>query len=209
MAKRRNRPNGEGRDDDAAPTGTVYPPADRELVVVAEPDARLRVGEAGISSLAGAETSALNDFIAEEGVTLEPLFGISEDHLEYNASWVTSQTGLDVPDLTSYYRVRAEDERLEALATGLEALPGVAGAYVKPAPVPASAVDVRRRRAEAEAPELEAPATGDFIPRQGYLSAAPEGINAIWAHSQAGGTGDGVQIVDIEGAWQLSHEDLL
>jgi hypothetical protein len=209
MAKRRNRPNGEGRDDDAAPTGTVYPPADRELVIVAEPDARLRVDEAGISSLAGAETSALNDFIAEEKVTLEPLFGISEDHLENNASWVTAQTGLDVPDLTPYYRVRADDERLDALATGMEALPGVAGAYVKPAPVPASAVDVRRRRAEAEAPELEAPATGDFTPRQGYLLAAPEGINAIWAHSQAGGTGGGVQIVDIEGAWQLSHEDLL
>ena len=209
MAKRRNRPNGEGRDDDAAPTGTVYPPADRELVIVAEPDARLRIGEAGISSLAGAETSALNDFIAEEEVTLEPLFGISEDHLEYNASWVTSQTGLDVPDLTPYYRVRADDERLDALATGMEAVPSVAGAYVKPAPVPASAVDVRRRGAEAEAPELEAPATGDFTPRQGYLLAAPEGIDAIWAHSQAGGTGGGVQIVDIEGAWQLSHEDLL
>lgn len=210
MAKRRNRPNGEGRDDDAAPTGTVYPPAERELVVVAEPDAQLRVAEDGISSLAGAETSALTDFLAEEEVSLEPLFGMSEDHLQFNASWVASQTGQEVPDLTPYYRVRADDDRLDALATGLEALPEVAGAYVKPAPVPASAVDVRGGRAAAEsAAGIEAPVTADFISRQGYLLAAPGGIDAIWAQTQAGGTGGGVQIVDIEGAWQLSHEDLL
>ena len=55
----------------------------------------------------------------------------------------------------------------------------------------------------------EAPATADFSARQGYLSAAPEGVDALWAHTQAGGAGAGVQIIDVEGAWQLSHEDLL
>ena len=59
----------------------------------------------------------------------------------------------------------------------------------------------------AETPE--APATADFSGRQGYLRAAPEGVDAIWSHTQAGGAGAGVQIIDVEGAWQLSHEDLL
>jgi hypothetical protein len=209
MAKRRNRPPDEGREDEAAPTGTVYPPAERELVVVADREARLRASEEGVSSLAGAETTPLNDFLAEEGIILEPLFGISEDHLQYNAAWVTSQNAQRVPDLTPYYRVRAEDDRLEALAPELAALPGVEGAYVKPGPEPASTMDVHAHRDRAPTGALEAPATADFIARQGYLLAAPEGIEAIWAHSQPGGDGAGVQIVDIEGAWQLSHEDLL
>jgi hypothetical protein len=58
-------------------------------------------------------------------------------------------------------------------------------------------------------PEALPPATADFSARQGYLRAAPEGVDADWAHTQAGGTGGGVQIIDVEGAWQLAHEDLL
>src|SRR5213078_1835241 len=45
--------------------------------------------------------------------------------------------------------------------------------------------------------------------RQGYLEAAPGGIDARWAWTQAGGRGAGVRIVDVEGAWRFSHEDLL
>jgi hypothetical protein len=209
MAKKRNRPIDEKDGDAAAPTGAVYPPADRELVVVADPEARLRASEHGIASRADAETKPLNDFLAKEGITLDPLFGISEDHLQYKAAWIASQSAEGVPDLTPYYRVRAEDARLEVLASELAALPGVVGAYVKPAPEPASTVSVGMYPSSVETGALEASATADFAPRQGYLQPAPGGIDAIWAQAQPGGDGAGMQIIDIEGAWQLSHEDLL
>jgi hypothetical protein len=209
MARKRSRPADEGSAGEEGPTGVVYPPAERELIVVADPDARLRATDDGVSSLTGADTASLNDFLAAEGIALEPLFGISEDHLQYNAAWLSSQDAQPVPDLTLYYRVDAEDKRLEPLAPELAALPGVIGAYVKPAPEPASATDVGARAGRAESAAQEAAATADFSARQGYLGAAPEGVDALWAHTQAGGAGSGVQIIDVEGAWQLSHQDLL
>jgi hypothetical protein len=53
------------------------------------------------------------------------------------------------------------------------------------------------------------PQTPDFTEQQGYLDAAPGGIDARYAWTVPGGTGIGVQIIDIEGAWQFTHEDLL
>src|SRR5690242_4382445 len=43
---------------------------------------------------------------------------------------------------------------------------------------------------------------------QGYLDAAPGGIDARYAWTVPGGTGTGVKIIDVEGAWNGSHEDL-
>jgi hypothetical protein len=53
------------------------------------------------------------------------------------------------------------------------------------------------------------PQTPDFTGQQGYLDAAPGGIDARYAWTVPGGTGVGVQIIDMEGAWQFTHEDLL
>jgi hypothetical protein len=52
------------------------------------------------------------------------------------------------------------------------------------------------------------PATPDFTTRQGYLLAAPGGIDAVFAATQPGGRGLGVRIIDVEGAWRFTHEDL-
>ncbi len=50
--------------------------------------------------------------------------------------------------------------------------------------------------------------TPDYSPNQGYLGAAPEGVNA-WAVAEVpGALGAGLHIVDIEGAWLWAHEDL-
>ncbi|GAB1319995.1 Peptidase S8/S53 domain-containing protein [Madurella fahalii] len=43
---------------------------------------------------------------------------------------------------------------------------------------------------------------------QGYLNAAPQGINARYAWGFPGGDGTGVTIVDMEQGWNLNHEDL-
>lgn len=52
-----------------------------------------------------------------------------------------------------------------------------------------------------------APATPDFTARQGYLDAAPGGINARFAWTIPGGQGAGVRLVDVETAWHRDHED--
>ncbi|KAK4652365.1 hypothetical protein QC762_610500 [Podospora pseudocomata] len=43
---------------------------------------------------------------------------------------------------------------------------------------------------------------------QGYLNAAPQGINARYAWTITGGDGARVGIVDMEQGWNLNHEDL-
>jgi hypothetical protein len=61
------------------------------------------------------------------------------------------------------------------------------------------------------APAAEAPpaVTPDFTARQGYLDAAPGGIDARYAWTVSGGRGSGVRIIDVEGQWRFDHEDLL
>ena len=44
--------------------------------------------------------------------------------------------------------------------------------------------------------------------RQNYLDVAPGGVDARYAWTQPGGKGAGVNIIDVEGDWQLQHEDL-
>jgi hypothetical protein len=51
-------------------------------------------------------------------------------------------------------------------------------------------------------------ATPDFTQRQGYLNAAPGGIEARFAWTLPGGSGEGVDIIHLEGTWDLAHEDL-
>lgn len=58
------------------------------------------------------------------------------------------------------------------------------------------------------APDVAPPATPDFSIRQGYLDAAPIGVDARHTWAFPGGKGNGVKIVDIEGAWEFSNEDL-
>ncbi len=47
------------------------------------------------------------------------------------------------------------------------------------------------------------------LPRQGYLDAAPAGIDAKFAWLHQGGDGAGQQIVDLEQGWTLNHQDLV
>lgn len=63
---------------------------------------------------------------------------------------------------------------------------------------------------EEVAPSLAAVAPGDddYNAGQHYQDAAPTGIDARWMWTQPGGDGSGVRVVDIEGGWRVTHEDL-
>lgn len=44
---------------------------------------------------------------------------------------------------------------------------------------------------------------------QGYQDAAPDGIDARWMWTQPNGEGAGIGIVDVEGGWRVTHQDLV
>ncbi|MYT72937.1 S8 family peptidase [Streptomyces sp. cg28] len=193
-------PGAAGPGPDGA--GFTYRGTEAELIVLARPEARLRAQADGVRSAAGADVSALNMFLGDEQLALEPLFG-SEERLRSASEAVGA--GTDVPDLALFYRVRGAGGRAQELRARIAALPEVDTAYVKPGAVPAAPpedFDEARRLKEKTA------ATPDFTGRQGYLAPAPEGVDAVWAWQRLGGGGEGVTVIDVEGAWQLSHEDL-
>ena len=216
MAKDRKPSSGAGgaHTDGGNGASPGYLP-ERELIVITKPQVALRATETELTSAAGADVSPLSALLAEEEITIRPLFGVSEDRLQFEARNLAPSAALDgvqPPDLSIYYRVEAPEERLDELAAKLRSQPLIEAAFVKPPAEPARAEPHMVVRplindmmpAGQEAP----PATPDFTARQAYLDAAPGGIDARFAWTQAGGSGTSVRIVDIEGAWRFSHEDL-
>jgi N-acetylmuramoyl-L-alanine amidase len=101
--------------------------------------------------------------------------------------------GRRVPDLQNFYSVRlAPGARADEAIAAAAGVAGVERAYLQGAPTP---------------PPVHAaddPRSGN----QGYLNAAPQGIDARFAWTVRGGDGQGVSFVDIEQGWTLNHEDL-
>jgi hypothetical protein len=175
-----------------------------ELIVVAKPEAGLRArrGARVVESVTGADVSALAR-VLKDGVSLVPLFGTSEERVIARAAERAAETGATGPDLALFYRVEAPIDRLESLAAELRDDPNVDAAYVKPA------AELPLLNDMAASPADAPPVTPDFTASQVYLGDAPAGIAALWAHTRPGGKGNGVRIIDIEGAWRFTHEDLM
>ena len=109
----------------------------------------------------------------------------------------------DFPVLSSFFRMQAEDDRLEDLAETVRRDPSVLGAYIQPQtelPVLNSMLP------SSNPPPVVSP---DFTSQQGYLERSPDGIGARAAWRRAGGRGAGVKIIDIEWEWNLTHEALV
>src|SRR5688572_20130671 len=192
-ARPRRRPSG----------GTTQVAEGAELIVVARAAAGLRVRRGGseVGSLGGANVRGLSSMLAG-GVRLVPLFG-SEDRVIARAATASAETGRGGPDLSVFYKVDAPAGQLSALANQLMQDESVEAAYVKPPAEPPIINDIPADPNDAP------PVTPDFTASQIYLGAAPAGIEALWAHTRPGGTGTNVRIIDIEGAWRFSHEDLM
>jgi hypothetical protein len=184
--------------------------SDPELIVVAAPQARLRATpDGGIASRA-LDTAPLQSILDSEGISLEPLFGTSERRLQQEARALAPSAGVEVPDLSVFYAVPAEEERLESLAERLRQQETIEAAYVKPGSTVPLAYDAAQEARNDMLPDAAEPpaTTPDFGPRQGYLYAAPGGIEAPYAWGLPGGRGAGVKIIDCEWGWRFGHEDL-
>ena len=191
-----------------------------ELVVIAKPEAGLRVRASGIASETGADTSSLESVLDTHGAVIRPLFGLSEDRLRAQVEALPTppgakdDAGTEPPlDLALYYRVTADEDSLDQLAEELLADDLVEAAYVKPGGEPPSATlegTVTATLNDMQPDPGDAPpATPSFVARQGHLAAAPGGVDAQFAWTLYGGRGTGIKIIDCEWAWRFTHEDLL
>lgn len=176
----------------------------RELIVVAKPGAELRVSSDPVRSLAAFDVSGMRELLSAPGRSLRPLFGLSEERMMLETRAAAAGVAAPLPDLSVFYRLYAPDAELDALAARLRQEPVVETAYVKPgAEPPIWFRDLEANRAEPVA------LSGDHSASQGYLNpAAQGGIDARFAWTQNGGRGRDVKIIDVEGAWRFTHEDL-
>jgi len=211
---------GESKRNGGFASDQFYEAGPRELVVVANRAFGMRSHGTSVSSLSGEDVNDLTKVLSKNGIGLKPLFGASEERIQQEAASLAEEVSAGgesvdgIPDLSVFYSVDAPDDKLDKLAKQLCGCNGVDAAYVKPSAVPSHASpDMGEEMLEAinmmSSLEVEAPpATANFRSRQGYLNPAPAGIDANYAHSLAGGRGAGIGIIDIEGAWRFTHEDL-
>jgi len=105
-----------------------------------------------------------------------------------------NKTGRELADLNNYYQIDISSvSEAERLLNQLNALDLVELAYAQP--IPEEAID-------------KDPPTANYTASQTYRLEAPRGVDAVYASTMSGGDGTGVKLVDIEYAWQTSHEDL-
>jgi hypothetical protein len=140
---------------------------------------------------AAIEQVGLEDYAPSK---VAPLFPRGEAAIDATRRRAERLSGRRLPDLNAYVEIDVASERSEALLRALLASPSVETAY-RPALAPPPPTDIP-------------PTTPNGEPDQGYLYAAPEGMEATYAWTKAGGRGSGIHVVDIEYSWRSTHEDL-
>ncbi|MBN8226062.1 S8 family serine peptidase [Corallococcus macrosporus] len=150
---------------------------------------------------------------APRASSLRRLFTEDEPALALRKSLGESRSGRQLADLDLYYAVPlvpgTTAERVAELVASLNALDSVEIAYAEPPAEPAMVnfgmePVLRGLLAAGDIP----PTTPQYVGNQGYLNAAPIGVDARYAWTLAGGNGAGIFFVDIEGDWRTTHEDM-
>ncbi len=157
----------------------------------------------------GPQWDRLNNIIApatKANRSVQPHFSVEKSTLNQMRDAASARTGFELPDLTLYNELKLPAnapaaERLDAI-NSLNSLDIIEIAYFQPAPSPA---------AFSNLPTLSfgaVQATPDWQANQYYLNPAPTGVDAYYAWNIPGGKGENVKVIDIEGNWNESHEDL-
>ena len=168
--------------------------------LAAQPQERSAHEQSAIARMGLAELTLREDLSrvnALVGSRARPLFADGEDRLAENKR-SGEASGRELADLNLYFELpldaRSHFGEVADLVDSLNALDSVETAYAQPPAVPAQ-VDIP-------------PVTPSLEVEQGYLDEAPAGIGARYAWTVPGGNGAGVRIVDVEGDWRTTHEDM-
>ncbi len=189
--------------------------APAELIVMAKPRADLQASPGRIRGAPSAKADGLAKLLKAAKLTMEPLFGESEARVRASMAASMMQTAPDTPDPGTFYSLHGEVKNAKKLLQDLLNEPAVEAAYLKPGgepPVYRDAIDeddLIARMAPRGASDAAPAPTPDYNTRQGYLGAAPAGIDARFAWTKPGGRGDGQRVIDLEWGWNFSHEDLM
>ena len=169
-----------------------------ELIVVVIPEAAPTVFTPGPTARAIRVFTQLQADLEKSNAFLRPLF-------EYPMGRAPSMTFGPSRDFgpTEFFQVVAPEEDLKSLQAFVQEHEAVQAAFIKP---PSTVPNINQMTASPSAPATQ---TANFQPKQGYLSPAPEGIDAMSAWQHPGGRGDGVNIIDLEWGWLFTHEDLI
>ncbi len=180
----------------------------RELIVMMKPDSGFEAAALELESAAPAVV-ALGQLLGDADAKLTPLFGNSEKAVAQALESLPDGAANDpeLATMVNFYHVAAPDDQLEALAARLQTSDLVEACYIKPAgelPV------MRDESGHESARNTDAPPAtpAEWRARQGYLNAAPTGVDAFHAWTFPGGRGDNVNIIDLEWAWRFTHMDL-
>jgi serine protease len=169
----------------------------------------LRLRELGLSEEGvRADFGRLRSLIASSPLVhggLRRLFTQDEASLESRKLRAELRSGRELADLALYYQIPLPEGTVfadtQGLVAALNELDAIEIAYADPPAEPAAVKEPRLVTAAAVTP--------NFQSLQGYLNAAPQGIDAFYAWGFAGGRGSGkISIVDIEQGWRTTHEDL-
>jgi hypothetical protein len=152
-----------------------------------------------------AEPHAVTAYSPASAPADHPMKNVLERHHASIRPAFTASLAPAAAALRTFYRVEAAPERLADLSAELRNHDAVISTFLKPPAYPAVFLNANLLPMADPAPS----ATPDFTARQGYLDAAPAGIDARFAWGFPGGGGQDIRIIDIEGAWQLTHEDLI
>ncbi|WP_372950584.1 hemopexin repeat-containing protein [Mariniphaga sp.] len=165
-------------------------PMEGELVVIFKPGAEITATKKTVRSSKRLNVSSLNKTLKQFKVEISPVFHPKRSvasmsrtmKAELKKSAVIPQTIFSLHSTQNIETLRQEflrDSKVEA-------------AYIKPF---------------AEDPSINW-GSPDFSGNQGYLDAAPGGVDARFAWNLVGGKGDAVSITDVEQGFNFSHEDL-
>ncbi|HEX6861940.1 MAG TPA: peptidase S8, partial [Thermoanaerobaculia bacterium] len=149
------------------------------------------------------DTAEVQRLVAATSIAgrLARLFQASEAVLAQQRQEGEAVGGRELADLNLYYEVRlpvgASFGEVEGLLAVLNSLPSIEIAYAEPPAEPAATEDSMRLISAAAV-------TPNFQSQQGYLNAAPQGIDALYAWTLVGGKGRGIKIVDVEYAWRTT-----
>lgn len=148
------------------------------------------------------EWDNVNNILSFKGKALPARqhFEQSKDKLDEMRQIGMERSGIQLPDLSLYHRIdldqsMTDSEKLEKI-NALNASDLVETAYFPPIP------DI------ATISNTDAVETPPYQTGQYYLEPAPTGVNAYYAWGVPGGRGENIKVIDIEGNWIQTHEDL-
>src|SRR6478735_5576368 len=105
-------------------------------------------------------------------------------------------TGRELADLRLYFALLLSEPNPNTIRSTVDALARLRSIEtVYPQPIPRGA-------------DIPPPTTIDLTASQGYLRAAPRGIDVDFARLQPCGLGEGVRIIDVESGWHLDHDSM-